>query len=186
MRSDWLFKKTCETLSWVTLTTESLLIPVSLALKRAEPLQHIEIWRHNQWATVSLFYFCVLFTITDLTQEGSTWRALCTSLPSPNESELQLLSFLFFFFFIPVLPGLLARAGRGSNSNAKPVSGFRVLSNWLLIYFLFLHAIFSRTSWRKKVALLGFSDLWSHNVLCPLYLCSSEPLGFFVNNLLLL
>lgn len=185
MRSDWLFKKTCETLSWVTLTTESLLIPVSLALKRAEPLQHIEIWRHNQWATVSLFYFCVLFTITDLTQEdqlGEHYVPLCH-----HPMKVSCNSFPFWvFFFIPVLPGLLARAGRGSNSNAKPVSGFRVLSNWLLIYFLFLHAIFSRTSWRKKVALLGFSDLWSHNVLCPLYLCSSEPLGFFVNNLLLL
>lgn len=33
---------------------------------------------------------------------------------------------------------------------------------------------------------LAFSDLWSHNILCPLYFCSSEPFWFFVKNLLLL
>lgn len=59
---------------------------------------------------------------------------------------------------IPVLPDPLTRVGRGSNSNAKPVSGSSFLSDWLLVYasFLFLHAIVWRASWRRKVALFYF------------------------------
>lgn len=59
---------------------------------------------------------------------------------------------------IPVLPDVLARVGRGSNSNTKPVSGSRFLSDWLPVYtsFLFLHAIVWRASWRRKVALFYF------------------------------